>query len=146
MRSIFWVLIIAGLIITGCKSNPKKEEQKLVETGEQVQPDGHNAQNSIDYKGTYKGVVPCADCEGIETIVVLTDKEFVRKTQYLGKDTKVFEEKGVFTWKNGNIIVFEDITNAPNQYFVGENMIKQLDMEGNVITGDLADRYILTKQ
>jgi copper homeostasis protein (lipoprotein) len=36
--------------------------------------DEHNAKNSLDYIGMYKGIVPCADCEGIETILNLRDE------------------------------------------------------------------------
>ena len=31
----------------------------------------HNAQNSLDWNGTYKGVLPCADCAGIEKEITL---------------------------------------------------------------------------
>ena len=27
----------------------------------------HNAQNSLDWAGDYQGILPCADCEGINT-------------------------------------------------------------------------------
>ena len=36
--------------------------------------------------------------------------------------------------------------NAPKFYFVGENTLTQLDMEGKKITGSLAEEYILSKQ
>ena len=37
----------------------------------------HNAKNSLDYIGTYKGILPCADCEGIETELELnSDKTY----------------------------------------------------------------------
>jgi uncharacterized lipoprotein NlpE involved in copper resistance len=110
--------------------------------------ESHNSQNSLDWQGTYKGVIPCADCEGIETEIVLNaDLTFTLKTKYLGKgDGKVFEEKGSFTWdKTGSIIKFKDVKERPSQYEVGENRLIQLDMKGNVITGNLAEKYILTK-
>ncbi|MDF5415545.1 copper resistance protein NlpE N-terminal domain-containing protein, partial [Vibrio parahaemolyticus] len=34
---------------------------------------------------------------------------------------------------------------APNQYFVGENVLMKLDMNGEKVTGDLAQLYNLTK-
>lgn len=54
--------------------------------------DSHNSQNSLDWQVTYKGITPCADCEGIETEVVLNkDLTYLIKTKYLGKgDGKVF--------------------------------------------------------
>ena len=102
----------------------------------------------MDWQGTYKGVTPCADCEGIETEIILkNDLSYTLKTKYLGKgDGKVFQEAGSFVWdKTGGIISLEGLKGSPSQYKVGENKLIQLDMEGNVITGDLAEKYVLTK-
>ena len=127
-------------------SNPEAGDSRQP-TNDSIVIDGHNSANSLDIEGTYKGNLPCADCEGIETEITLNkDLTFVKRSHYLGKDNMVFEEKGSFSWNSsGNIITLSGIKNAPNQYFVGENMIQQLDMEGRKITGDLAEKYILTK-
>ncbi len=109
----------------------------------------HTALNSLDWKGLYKGVLPCADCEGIETAVMLNgDNTYLIQTKYLGKgETKPNEKTGSFAWNtDGNTVVFSGIENAPNQYFVAENKLIQLDMNGNKIEGKLAEKYILTKQ
>jgi hypothetical protein len=45
-----------------------------------------------------------------------------------------------------NFIVLGNLQNAPTLYAVGENKLTQLDMEGNPVTGNLTDKYILTKQ
>lgn len=108
----------------------------------------HNAKNSLDYIGTYKGILPCADCEGLETVICINENNTYNiKTQYQGKGDKVFEQKGTFSWnKEGNTIVLEDVKNGPNQYFVGENTLTQLDMSGKKITGNLTAQYVLAKQ
>ena len=63
-----------------------------------------------------------------------------------GGTQKGQEEKGKYTWNAaGNTIILDGVKDAPNQYFVGENTLTQLDMEGNKITGDMADLYILKK-
>jgi uncharacterized lipoprotein NlpE involved in copper resistance/heat shock protein HslJ len=116
---------------------------------EKVSIDSHNSQNALDWSGTYKGITPCADCEGIETEVILNkDLTFVIKTKYLGKgDAKVFEEKGTFEWDNtGSIILLQGLKGSPSQYKVGENKLIQLDMDGKVITGQLAEKYVLPKE
>lgn len=108
----------------------------------------HNAKNSLDYVGTYKGILPCADCSGLETEIAINENStFSIKTKYQGKGDKVFVQKGNFKWnEKGNTIILIDIKNAPNQYFVGENTLTQLDLSGAKITGSLADDYILSKQ
>src|SRR5690606_28208858 len=63
----------------------------------------HNSRNSLDWAGTYRGVLPCADCEGIETLITLTeDGGFREHTRYLGKaegqtDTS---REGSFSWSD----------------------------------------------
>lgn len=108
----------------------------------------HNSANSLDWDGMYKGILPCADCEGIETVLTLNqDKTYSLKTAYLGKSDKVVEETGNFSWNSaGNTITLSSSADKPNQYFVGENMLLQLDMNGNKISGEDADKYKLTKQ
>ncbi|WP_017294935.1 copper resistance protein NlpE N-terminal domain-containing protein [Geminocystis herdmanii] len=108
---------------------------------------GDTSANSLDWNGTYQGMIPCASCEGIKTTLTLNqDLSYVMSTEYVGKSEEVLEVKGTFKWNNaGNTISLDSVKDAPNQFLVGENMLFQLDMEGNRITGDLADKYILTK-
>lgn len=108
----------------------------------------HNAKNSLDYIGTYKGILPCADCEGLETVICINENNTYNiKTQYQGKGEKVFEQKGAFSWnKAGNTIVLNDVKNGPNQYFVGENTLTQLTLSGEKVTGNLSAQYVLAKQ
>ncbi|WP_310380110.1 copper resistance protein NlpE [Flavobacterium sp.] len=108
----------------------------------------HSASNALDWEGTYKGIVPCADCEGIQTTITLNKNlTYVLTTVYLGKENDAESElNGKFFWNaDGLKIVLEGIENAPNQYFVGENKLFQLDMKGNRITGNLAKNYQLQK-
>jgi copper homeostasis protein (lipoprotein) len=102
--------------------------------------------NSVDWQGTYLGVLPCADCEGIKTRIVLNkDLSFIIETSYLGKEPKVFQTKGAFTWdENGGIITLGET--EKQMYLVGENKLIHLDKNGKKITGDLADKYILKKE
>jgi copper homeostasis protein (lipoprotein) len=110
--------------------------------------DGHNSANSLDWAGVYKGVLPCADCEGIETLLTLNmDSGYQLSTTYLGKDTKAFEQQGRFEWDaKGSVIRLLGQKDGPALYKVVENQLIQLDMEGQLISGDLADNYKLNKQ
>ncbi|BAQ66497.1 copper resistance protein NlpE N-terminal domain-containing protein [Geminocystis sp. NIES-3709] len=114
---------------------------------EVIETIGDTSANSLDWNGVYQGIVPCASCEGIKTTLTLNeDLSFVMSRQYLGKSEEVFEIKGTFKWNEaGNTISLDGIKDAPNQFLVGENILFQLDMEGNRITGDLAEKYMLTK-
>lgn len=107
----------------------------------------HTSQNSLDWNGMYVGMLPCADCDGIETTLELhQDKTYILTQIYHGKSDSLFTQKNSFEWsRNGRTIILEGIKNAPSQYQVGEKTLTQLDMNGNVISGKLRHHYVLEK-
>lgn len=109
--------------------------------------DDHTSQNSLDYAGTYSGMLPCADCEGIETKLTLSaEGTYQKSSTYLGKDSpKSFEEQGSYRWDEAGRITTLEGKDAPNQYAVGENALIQLDRSGKKIEGVLAEKYVLKK-
>lgn len=150
MKKQLLTLAAASILIWSCSSDTKKAPANGA-TGhpaETTLSDAHSAKNSLDWAGTYTGVTPCADCEGIQTeITIGKDLRFVIKSNYMGKDTKFPEERGTFSWDStGTKVEFLGVKDQPATYFVGENTLTQLDMEGKKITGPLADKFILKKQ
>jgi heat shock protein HslJ len=133
------VMILAAVLAAGGCMAP-------VTTTDAVHPDpAHNARNSLDWAGAYRGTLPCADCPGIETVVVLTSNgDYRAHSKYLGDSGKVFSEQGRFEWNEaGNTITFAG--DKPAKYFVGENRLIRLALDGSRNTGVLAEHYILTK-
>ena len=67
---IFFLSLLSFLVIISCSNN--NETQTLErEKDMYYNDDQHNSRNSLDWNGVYKGVLPCADCEGIETVITL---------------------------------------------------------------------------
>ncbi|MBK9357677.1 MAG: copper resistance protein NlpE N-terminal domain-containing protein [Bacteroidales bacterium] len=143
MKMNLFILAAAFIaaIAPGCKT------QKSAPAGPTKIVIGDNSSVSLDWPGVYTGTVPCADCEGIITTITLNnDQTYMISTVYKGKSYKVCENSGKFSWDEaGNTIKLGGISDAPNRYLVGENKLIQLDMEGNRITGPLAENYILSK-
>ncbi|MEI8602904.1 copper resistance protein NlpE [Shewanella sp. PP-Sp27a-2] len=148
MNKSLCCIALLALFTTACSEAPK--EDTAVDTT-QVQTDaaktvpvGDTSQNSLDWAGSYEGVLPCASCEGIQTLITLqSDNSFVQETVYLGKDEKILKLMGKAAWdEKGQKITLEDGT----QYLVGENQLIMLDTEGQRITGDLAANYVLKKK
>jgi heat shock protein HslJ len=101
---------------------------------------------SVDWPGTYFAMMPCADCEGIETTLTLNkDLTYAMTRNYLGKEgAKPDVSKGTFKWSSaGSRITLSN--QSPSDIQVGENQLFALDMSGNRITGDLADKYTYKK-
>lgn len=137
------ILILISLMLIGCVQKNQSNDPEVP----QAIPDDHTSQNALDWYGSYSGLLPCASCEGIKTTLVLNaNGSYSLTMNYLGEsETNTFETQGSFSWNEaGNTITLEN-KEAPNQYFVGENYIAKLDMEGNRVTGDLATMYILQK-
>ncbi|AMN47411.1 hypothetical protein ACG33_09940 [Steroidobacter denitrificans] len=111
-----------------------------------LNPDpAHNARNSLDWAGAYRGVLPCADCPGIQTVVVLkNDGTYRTQSRYLERGDQVFPARGHFTWNEaGDTVTLDE--QPPERYFVAENQLLRLALDGSRITGGLAGHYVLTK-
>lgn len=149
MKSIFKIYLIAaiGLVAAvGCKS-PQKQQAGNDDPAGAIIPDYHTSRTSLDWWGTYWGVLPCADCEGIHTTLILQDDHnYVLKSFYIGRSEQEDIQQGTFTWNDaGSAISLAENGGDAVQILVGENRLFILDQEGNRITGDLADFYTLNR-
>lgn len=150
MRTFTFIMMLSVIIVAGCKSGEGGDAYDIAPIDrESTLPTGDNSRTSLDWMGVYEGTTPCADCDGIKTTLRLNDDEtYVLSQTYLGKnnDEVSFKEEGNFTWDdNGSEIIVEakDIT---IRFQVGENEVTMLDMAGNVISGELANFYVLKKK
>ena len=145
-KTIYAVSIITALFI-GLASCTSKSKSDSKATQENVIDAAHNSRNSLDWNGNYTGVIPCADCEGIEVHITLNADETCQISYlYLGKsDTPETMFSGKFTWDDAGNIIAVDAENFPSHYKVGENKLIILDMKGCSITGQHEDMYVLTK-
>lgn len=135
-------LLVAVLLTTtffGCKPTRLNDN-----TGEAMTAD--NSRNSLDWQGVYRGVLPCADCSGIRTQIILNkDLTYEMALQYVGKESGVIKSNGMFQWNGAGGIITLTGSREPNQYLVGEGKLFKLDKDGKRIQGDLAEQYVLKK-
>lgn len=152
MKRILAIFAVVGLLYS-CGGNTQKQTEEKASVDEfseiaKSMADEHNAKNSLDYQGTYKGTLPTASGEGMLVTILLKDSTYTRNTEYIGKKDNNVIEKGKYTWNaEGNTITLDgvDAKVSPSKYFVGENTLTQLDLEGNKIEGNTAELYILKK-
>ena len=96
------------------------------------------------YTGQYAGILPCADCEGIAYRLALnTDYSYRERLYYQGKSTEAFENQGTFSVRPDGIVVLEKSEKGMSLFRKNDFGLLMLDIEGNEITGALADRYQL---
>lgn len=131
-----------------CKNNSQNVNDSVSDVSqERVMIDSHNAQNSLDWMGVYKGVIPAASSPGIEVTLVLSDDGTYRKTDvYIDEKDGTFKEEGNFVWaEDGSKIILTLKDGEKQHYKVQEGRVLLLDQEGNEVTGELASHYILSK-
>ncbi len=154
MKRFYLIFGLAALILVSCNNKKSVPNDPLIIEEDVVVVDTHNAQSSLDVDGTYSGTLPgtyegelpSASGPGMKVIITLSGDTYKKSVTYNKEPNKTFETSGKFTWdKNGSIITLEG-EEAPNKYFVGENKLIHLDMDGNMITGELADQYVLNKK
>ena len=112
-------------------------------------PQGDTGKNALDWSGVYSGVLPCASCPGIQTVIQLNgDSTYRLQTDYVDQDGTPVVKEGSFTWNTDeNAITLSgfEAEEGSNRFLVGENQLIHLNMENERITGELADQYILKK-
>lgn len=104
--------------------------------------------SSTKYEGTYTGIMPCADCSGIDTEITINDGKYIVKRTYLGTENmeqNMFVESGSYKWDGERSILTFD-NDPEQQYLVRGNTLVALDQDGKEVTGDLADLYVLKKK
>lgn len=141
-KFIFMTGLICLMVgMSACKSNKEASG-----TSTSV---GDNSRNSLDWAGTYSGIVPCADCPGIETQITLySNNTYKMSRQYMDQGGITYNYDGNFQWSSdGSTITLRNLDEeGVNTHFkVGENILIQLDLKGKEIKGNLASNYVLTK-
>ncbi len=146
MRKLLTLLCLAAL--AGCRfipyPLPGAAAPKAAQDAAPV--DAHTSRSSLDWAGTYQALLPCADCAAILTTLVLDEAgNYELKRLFVGEDGALFDDRGRFSWSQDGTRITLDIGDAPTDYLVQENRLVQLDLQGERISGALADRYILHK-
>lgn len=144
MRKIF-ILVCSSMLLASCGNSSKANKAETADSTATTVIDMHNAETSLDYEGTYKGVFPAADCPGIDVILTLNaDKTFTQHYSYMERNTS-FDEKGAYTLK-GNLLTLKTDSGEISYFKVGENHLRKLNADKEEITGEMADNFILTKE
>lgn len=142
------LLLASALVLASCGGASRRQAAGTTETAEAgtEMVDMHNAENALDYHGTYKGTLPAADCPGIVTTLTLSaDGCYALHMEYLERDV-AFDEQGAFEVEGNLLVLTPDDGGQGGCYKVEENRLRMLDGDRKPITGELADHYVLQKE
>lgn len=150
MKNRALLITLLTLVMISCKNNQTSDKEELNIENSTVSTefkDEHTAENSLDWMGEYQGTLPCADCEGIQTTIILNqDGTFSSKERYLKDPIVEVENNGSFSWDESGFIVTLQTDNFTQSYRVVERAIIYLNQDGNEISGELAPLYRLTQK
>ncbi|MDA3941942.1 MAG: copper resistance protein NlpE N-terminal domain-containing protein [Bacteroidetes bacterium] len=100
-------------------------------------------EQSVPLTETYSGVIPCADCDGIQfTLNLSGDFTYKSSMQYIGKSADAFVSAGTYKIQDG-IIALQDVSAGMKYFKKQQNNLLLLDMERKEISGALAPMYVL---
>ena len=101
--------------------------------------------------GIYQGILPCADCAGIETVLYLyPDSTYLERRTYLDLPKEGIDEQlssGRWVQVSANLLRLTrpKQSGGPTDYRLRTRGLQQLDLDGQEVTGDLAERYVLAQ-
>jgi heat shock protein HslJ len=106
-----------------------------------------NSRTSLDWDGTYQGMLPCADCPGIDIRITLNPEgTYERSVRYRDREDEARVDTGRFDWDDsGGVVTLGDAGEPDARYRVGENRLFWLDRSGQRVSGPLAEHYVLKK-
>jgi len=140
---MIYTLFLLSLFLWACNNSASNKKQ----TGDSVNSNPVLIDSvALKSAGIYGGFVPCADCEGIITHLLLNpDMTYRLEETYYKKDEKVFRTKGAWKMENGKIYL-NDSNEVRVSYLPQGEKLLQLDNAGNPISGNLGDKYVLTRK
>lgn len=150
----YLLLLNLILVLVGCKSNV--EEPDHVDAEDLIpfnasQIDAHNSRNSLDWEGSYSGVLPCEECVGIDTFLKINRDHTYTATQRFVDSADVTSEEiiseGTFFWnEEGSSISMENIRGEIRTFRVNELFLTPLDKNGIELRPEPGNNFKLLKQ
>lgn len=119
--------LVAALSLAACAHSQEPGTEPT--NSSDVAPTGRGGTGTTAIRARYEGVLPCADCTGIQTeLMLLADGSYVIRETYQGKGDDAFESRGRYnvsssgTPADANATVYV-LTPAEgeNRFFVAAN-------------------------
>lgn len=154
MRKEITLLVVLALAFASCNTGKQSGNSgnNNSDSGIVMSPEfiaEHSSRSAVDWAGVYKGMIPCADCEGIDVEIQLNeDNTYNVVMNYLGRGDSKFTDEGLFEWDEtgGKIRFIVEDEGVGNWYRVGESQLLMLDAEGNRIENNFPPKiYMLEK-
>ncbi|MFL5354882.1 copper resistance protein NlpE [Archangium sp.] len=145
--------LIAALSLAACAHS--QEPGTEANNSSDVAPTGRGGTGTTAIRARYEGVLPCADCTGIQTeLMLLADGSYVIRETYQGKGDNAFESRGRYNVSssgtqadaNANVYVLTP-SEGENRFFAAANggqELRLLDSQKREIASQSPHTLMLT--
>jgi copper homeostasis protein (lipoprotein) len=139
-------IIAMVIVMAGCGESGEKENNAVVVP----HPDTPQV-SAVEYMpvivGGYSGVVPCADCDGVDTrLTMFADTTYELAVNYIGKNPK--DTAGLNKTTRGRYMLHNDtvqLIETDSKFLKTDTALFQLDKTGKFMTGKKKEKYVLKK-
>ena len=108
----------------------------------QMNSDDEQVSQSIeDLPAVFSGVMPCADCPGIETVIVLNETGFEELSHYQERGSNLFQEEGTWSLSGDTLKLYRSEDELYKAFIFSRDQIKLMDQDLQPITGELEEYY-----
>jgi len=131
------ILIVFILFQVSCNNGKKENTDNAI-----------LQRSSTNFSGTFSGLMPCADCPGIEVTLTFNPDSSYSELMIYQERSSSFKDSGRWI-RNGKMIEVEySNKKAPPHSFLikSDSTIAWLDADKKEIEGPLKDHYILKKK
>src|SRR5436190_21123253 len=114
--------VLAIILLSNCGEQPNENQNQAAATEKPP------AEVSSKFDLAYSGILPCKDCEGVQTALLISSSEnsFLYKEEYKGSNAPTFIKTGPFNTEKGYkddkdatlYILGEDLPGLTQLYFV----------------------------
>jgi len=103
------------------------------------------SQSIENLPAVFTGVLPCADCPGIESTLVLNENSFEEFSHYRNRGNNLYQVDGTWTLIGDTLKLYRVEGELHKAFLYSRDQIKLLDQDLQPITGDLEEYYTLDR-
>lgn len=129
---IFIALFISFRLFTACG--------ELKKDGSPLQSDPIE-----ELPAVFTGMIPCADCPGINYYLLIEEDGFRELSWYLDRDPEPFITDGYWVLRGDSLLLYSEENDRLKTFLYEGNRVVLLDQNLKPITGELSDMYVLEK-
>ncbi|PKD45014.1 copper resistance protein NlpE N-terminal domain-containing protein [Rhodohalobacter barkolensis] len=112
----------------------------------QMNSDDQQPSQSIEeFPTVFTGVMPCADCPGIESTVLIEEESFTEWSHYQDRGDNLYQVDGNWSFSGDTLKLYRVEGELHKAFLYSKDQLQLLDRDLQSISSELEDQYSLTR-